>query len=239
MVLSAVAALAGEGMNCKQPRGWRGTKQPLVCGNGSRHAGAVGVGLLRGARRVEALRHRAFEVGVSDVDLRIDHRDRHIGATDHAVNIGNLELLQHVLRGVSLRRVAARRWHWITRLLLQGVDVVRLRDCDELDGRKRGDDLGRAPSVGNAEAHHGRAGDGEVFGGEQRQPETADRGFQLLHRDIAGDLEHHLVLDEAGLGGRRNVDDPPVEADRQLLLLPLLRTGRSQGLLLRRQSDAA
>ena len=73
----------------------------------------------------------------------------------------------------------------------------------------------------------------------QRQPETADRGFQPLHRDIAGDLEHHLVLDEAGLGGRRNVDDPPVEADRQLLLLPLLRTGRSQGLLLRRQSDAA
>ena len=153
------------------------------------------------------------------------------------MNIGNLELLQDVLRGVSLRRVAARAG--MERLLLQGVDVIGLRDRDELDGRERGDDLGRAPSVGNAEAHHGRAGDGEVFGGEQRQPETADRGFQPLHRDIAGDLEHHLVLDEAGLGGRRNVDDPPVEADRQLLLLPLLRTGRSQGLLLRRQSDAA
>src|SRR5262249_20804799 len=116
--------------------------------------------------------------------------------------------------------------------------------------------------VGDAEAHHGRAGDGEVFRGEQRQPETADRGLQPLHRDIAGNLEHHLVLDEAGLGGRRNVDDPPVEAGRQplllrlllllllllvllllllllwLLLLPLLRTGRSRGLLLRRQSDA-
>ena len=125
--------------------------------------------------------------------------------------------------------VAARRWHWITRLLLQGVDVVRLRDCDELDGRERADDLGGAPSVGNAEAHHGRAGDSEVFRGEQHQPETADRGLQPLHRDIAGDLEHHLVLDEAGLGRRRNVDDPPVEAGRQLLLLPLLRTGRSRG----------
>ena len=238
MVLSALAAVAGEGVHSEQPRGRRSPEQSPVRGNRARHAGAVGVGLLRGARRVEALRHRALEVRMRDVDFRIDHRDRHVGATDHAVNLGDLELLQHVLRGISLRRVAARRWHWITRLLLQGVDVVRLRDCDELDGRKCGDDLGGAPSVGNAEAHHGRAGDGEVFGGESRQPETADRGFQLLHRDIAGDLEHHLVLDEAGLGGRRNVDDPPVEADRQLLL-PLLRTGRSQGLLLRWQSDAA
>src|SRR5262249_33996952 len=49
--------------------------------------------------------------------------------------------------------------------------------------------------------------------------------------------------------GRWNVDDSPVEAGRQLLLLPLLctgrprgplllRTGRPRGLLLRRQSDS-
>jgi hypothetical protein len=75
-------------------------------------------------------------------------------------------------------------------------------------------------------------------------------GLQPLHRDIARDLEHHLVLDEAGLGGWRYVHDSPVEAGRQLLLLPLLRTGRpllllpllrtgrSRGLLLRRQSDS-
>src|SRR5262249_60492960 len=90
-----------------------------------------------------------------------------------------------------------------------------------------------------------------VSGGWRRQPGPADGGLQLLRRDIAGDLEHHLVLDEAGLGGRRNVHDSPVEASWQLLLLPLLRTGRSRGLLsllrtgrsrgllLRRQSDAA
>ena len=104
------------------------------------------------------------------------------------------------------------------RLLLQGVDVIRLRDRNELDGYERADDLGGTPPVGNAEAHHGRAGDGEVFRGDQRQPETADRGLQPLHRIIAGDLQHHLILDEAGLGGRRNVNDPPVEAGRQLLL---------------------
>jgi hypothetical protein len=33
--------------------------------------------------------------------FRIDHRDRDIGAPDHAVNIGHLELLQDVLRGVT------------------------------------------------------------------------------------------------------------------------------------------
>src|SRR5262249_57796028 len=109
----------------------------------------------------------------------------------------------------------------------------------ELVGGGRGEGGGGARPVGDGEARPGRAGDGEVFRGEQRQPETADRGLQPLHRDIAGDLEHHVVLDEAGLGGWRNVDDPPVEAGRQLLLLPLLRTGRSRGLLLRRQSDAA
>ena len=39
--------------------------------------------------------------------FRIDHRDRDIGAPDHAVNIGHLELLQDVLRGVTgLRRNA-------------------------------------------------------------------------------------------------------------------------------------
>ena len=226
-------------MHGKEPRARRSAEEPLVRGNRAGHAGAVCVRFLRRAHRVEALRHCALEVGVRDVDFRIDHCDRHVGAANNAVDIGNLELLQHVLRGISLRRVAARRWHWITRLLLQGVDVVRLRDCDELDGRKRGDDLGGAPSVGNAEAHHGRAGDGEVFGGEQRQPETADRGLQPLHRDIAGDLQHDLILDKAGLSGRRNVDDSPVKARRQLLLTPWRTPWCGWRRLLGRESDSA
>ncbi len=73
------------------------------------------------------------------------------------------------------------------------------------------------------------------FRGEQYQPQATDRGLQPLHRDIAGDLQHNLVLDEAGLSGRRNVDEPPVEARRQLLLTPL----RRRSGLLRGQSDAA
>src|SRR5262252_8829328 len=56
-------------------------------------APAVPVRLLRRANRVEALRHGALEVGMRDVDFRIDHRDRHVGAADQAVDVGNLELL--------------------------------------------------------------------------------------------------------------------------------------------------
>jgi hypothetical protein len=207
-------------------------------GNRARHASAVRVRILGRANCVEALRHHALEVRMRDIDFRIDHRDRDIGATDHAVDVGNLELLQHVLRGIALWFAIGPRGG-IVPLLLQGVEVVRLRHSDELDGCERANDFGGAPPVGDAEARHGRAGDGEVFRGEQRQSETSDRGLQSLHRDIACDLEHDLVLDEAGLGGRRNVDNSPVEAGRQLLLLPLLRAGRSRRLLLRRQSDAA
>ena len=70
-------------------------------GDGSRHAGAVRVRLVRRAHRVEALCHRAFEIRVGGVDLEVDHRNRHIGAADHAVHVNEAELLQDVLRGVA------------------------------------------------------------------------------------------------------------------------------------------
>src|SRR5262249_56095863 len=82
-------------------------------GKRARHASAVRVRLLRCASRVEALRHGILEIGMRDVDFGIDHGDRHVGAADQAVDVGNLELLQHVLRGISLPRVPARCRHWI------------------------------------------------------------------------------------------------------------------------------
>ena len=121
--------VAGEGVHGEQPRGRRGPEQPLVRGDRARHAGAVRVRLFRRADRAEALRHHALEVGMRGVDFRIDHRDRDIGAADHAVDVGDLELLEDVLRGVALLAgVAARGRRWIGRLLLQVVDVVRLHD---------------------------------------------------------------------------------------------------------------
>src|SRR3954453_20895444 len=109
--------------------------------------------LLRRAHCIEALRHRALEIGVSSVDFRIDHRDRHIGALGYPVDVGNLELLQDVLRGIAwLSSIAARRWRASSRFLLQGIHVIWLRDRDQLDGSERPDDLNGAPPVADAEA---------------------------------------------------------------------------------------
>jgi hypothetical protein len=108
------------------------------------------VRLLQRAHRVEALRHCALKLGVRDVDLRIDHRDRHVGAPYQAVDAGNLQLVQDILRGISLgAAVAARGRRGIVGLLLQGIEVIRLRDGNELDV-ERTDDLSGAPPVGNA-----------------------------------------------------------------------------------------
>jgi hypothetical protein len=82
--------------------------KPKVRSNGAGHAGAVCVRFLRRAHRVEALRHRALELGMRHVDLRIDHRDRHVGAAYRAVDVGNLELRQDVLRRVSLGPLSPR-----------------------------------------------------------------------------------------------------------------------------------
>ena len=95
-------------MHGKEARGRRGAEQALARADRARHAGAVRVRLVRRAHRVVALRHRSLEIGVGGVDLRIDHRDRHVGAFDHAVHVGEAELLQDVLRGVAGLTLAAR-----------------------------------------------------------------------------------------------------------------------------------
>jgi hypothetical protein len=79
------------------------------------------------------------------------------------------------------------------------------------------DDVRRGPAVGDAELHRGRSGDREILRGQQCQPELGYRGLQLFHGDIAGDLQDHLVLDEAGLVRRRDVDDASREAGGRLL----------------------
>ena len=87
VVLSALAALVEKACTASSRAAGAVPEQTLVRGNRARHAGAVGVRLLRRAHRVEALRHRALEIRMGGVDFRIDHRDRHVGASDHAVNV--------------------------------------------------------------------------------------------------------------------------------------------------------
>ena len=205
-------------MHGEQARGRRGAQNFLARGDRARHAGAVGVRLFRcAAHRAEALRHHADEVGMGDVDFRIDHRDRDIGAPDHAVNVQHLELLQDVLRGVALLAgIAPRRRRLVGGRLLQGVDVVRLHDRGHPDIRHRLDRRRRGPAVGDAQAHHDRSRVGEVLRLDDRQSEPATGGLQPFGSDVAGDLHHHLVLDQAGFGERRNIHDPALEAGQNL-----------------------
>ena len=161
----------------------------------------------------------ADQIGMGHIDFRIDHRDRDVGAPDHAVNVQDLELLENVLRGVALLTGIAARCRRLVggRHLFQRVHVVRLRDGHELDGRQRADDVRRRPAVGDAELHRGRSGDGEILRGQQCQSELRDRGLQLFHGDVAGDLQDHFVLDETGLVRGRDVDDASREAGGRLL----------------------
>ena len=93
------------------------------------HGGAA----LGSSHRAEALRDHADELGMGEIDLRIDHRDRDIGAPDHAVDVQHLELLEDILRGVALLlgRIAPRRRGLLG--LVQCVDVVRLHDRGHAD----------------------------------------------------------------------------------------------------------
>jgi len=92
----------------------------------------------------------------------------------------------------------------------------RLRDRDQLDGPERPDDLPGGAAVGDAETHDDRLGDREIFRGEERQSETAHGVLHLRDRVGGGDVHHHLVLDQARQRQRWNVDDPALEAGRQV-----------------------
>src|SRR5262245_44614353 len=194
--------------------------------------------LLWRADRAEALGDHAFQIGMRGVDLRIDHRDQDVVAPDHAVHVGNLELLQNVLRGVALwAGVAARGRGGV--LLVRPKDVDRLHHGEQLDAGKRLEDVAQVAAVGDAQTHCRRAGDGDIFRGEDLQSERRNGVAQPVDADARGDLHQRLVVDQARLGDRRDVDDPAVEAGRQVLsagrwrgLLPLL-------LLLGRQAGAA
>jgi hypothetical protein len=83
------------------------------------------------------------------------------------MNVGNLELLQDVLRSVALwTGLAAQGGRGVVALLLEPEDVVRLRDRDQLDGPERLEDVPGGAAVGDAETHDDRLGDGKIFRGE-------------------------------------------------------------------------
>ena len=97
------------------------------------------------------------------------------------------------------------------------VDVDRLRDGEDLDRGQPADDVAERLALADAEAQRDAAGGrAEALILDQRQAEPAYRLLQLLDRHVGGDLQQHLVLDEARLGERRNVEDSPLEAGREI-----------------------
>ena len=116
------------------------------------------------------------------------------------------------------------------RILRQLVDVDRLRDGEDLDRGQPADDVAERLPLADAEAQRDAAGGrAEALILDQRQAEPAYRLLQLLDRHVGGDLQQHLVLDEARLGERRNVEDSPLEAGREI------RIGGNRALRLRRR----
>ena len=75
---------------------------PLMRGDGARHAGAVRVRRLVLADRAVFLRDHAGEVGVAGVDHRVDHGDGDVGAARDPMHVGDAQLLENVLRRVAL-----------------------------------------------------------------------------------------------------------------------------------------
>ena len=229
-------------MHGEQTRGRRRPQHALARGHRTRHAGAVGVRLLRCAsHRAEALRRHPDEIGMGEIDLRIDHRDRDVGASDHAVDVQHLELLEDVLRGVALLlgRIAPRRRRLLGAGLVEVVDVLRLRHRDHLHCRQRADDLSGGAAVVDVQAHRGRAEDREIFRRQDAHPEVRHRSAQALDADVGADLHHHLVGLQARLVRWRDVDDALVDAGRQKRIARRgSSAGRSPGRL-PRQPDAA
>ena len=75
------------------------------------------------------------------------------------MHFGEAELLQDVLRVIAGLALAACGWSRSVGLLVEAVDVLRLRHGDQLHGRQCANDLGRAPTVVDVQAHRGRAED--------------------------------------------------------------------------------
>src|SRR5712691_12746380 len=69
----------------------------------ARHSGAMHIGLVIAADRVELLHDRAGEIGMPGVDRGIDHRDHHVRASGDAVDLGEPELAHDILRRIATR----------------------------------------------------------------------------------------------------------------------------------------
>jgi len=141
--------------------------------DGACDRGAVRMRLLVGVERVETIHDHARELGMSEVDAGIDHRDQHLVALSELVRLPQAQLGRRVLPRVALaeerggRRLALGR-----QLLLELVDVVWLRGQNDAFGLQGVDDRRHGAPVGNPPAGHGDVVGGEGCDAVEAQPPT-------------------------------------------------------------------
>ena len=178
------------------------------------HAGAVRMRVVVDAGGVVAVGDGAGEIGMRAVDLGIDHRDRDVVARGDAVRVGEPQLLGHVLAGIALLR----RSPTAPPASVQRVDVVGLRGGDDLVRGERLDHGGDRSGCWRGASGRRRC----------RRPAGTARpstvrlcclrmASSIRLRHVAGHLQHDLVGDEAGLVGRRQIEEPvlaDIEPDR-------------------------
>ncbi len=136
---------------------------------------------------------------MAGIDLRIDHCDRNVGCARAAEDVAHLELLQHVLPGIALHAIARE-------ILPERVGVVGLTGHDDAVAGERPDGVGDALTAFNVQPMDRSVDAGEALRAEHGQLQARQTVVQRLLRRIARQLDHHLVLHEAGFFSRRQVE---------------------------------
>ncbi len=146
----------------------------------ARHAGAVRMGLLRLADGIELLRDVTFEIGMVDIDLRIDDRHRDVVSLELAMDTDQTELADRVLGGIALAVGAAGEIGILRKLgdigggmvLDQVVGVVGLRAGDDLVTGQRLDHRGDRSAVADMHPIGGDADEAHALRSQDAQPQA-------------------------------------------------------------------
>ena len=190
-----VGVAGGERADRKDARAGRHAEQLLMRHDRAGHAGAVRMRVVVDRRSRRTVGDGAGEIGMRAVDLGVDHADRDVVARDDAMGREQPQLLRHVLAGIALLR--RRRLHLGLR---QRVSIVGLRGGDDLVLGERADHGRNRLLAGVAHPEGGVAALREALRGEHGQIVLLENRLQRRLRDVARQLQHHLVADEAGFG---------------------------------------
>jgi hypothetical protein len=208
-----------EGVDRIEARGRRNAHQLAMGEDRARHAGAVRMGHVRRADRIELLGDHALKIGMLDVDLRIDDRHADIATLELAVDVDQAELADGVLGGIALALGQAGEVGLMP--LRQGlplrrhIGVVGLRPRHDLVGPQVIDHRRNRGTIVDVNPVAGDADQAQILRSKNRQAQERHDGLDPRIWNIGRDLQHDLVLDEVGFAERRRGEEPRPELRRQ------------------------